>query len=89
MHSITVGNRRNLWGYRGDNAVPFLKITIKELKHYAKVRTAFEKGSIRYKDIFDGEEMVTFESNIAYTLRFMIDHKVRLAPAHPVLHAAD
>lgn len=75
--SITVANKRSLWGYKGDSVSPFLKITISELKSYPKVRGAFERGEVVWRPpMFEGTATMTFESNIAYTLRFMIDHKV-------------
>lgn len=37
---------------------------------------AFERGEVNFRDLFD-EAKLTFESNIAYTLRFMIDTKAR------------
>lgn len=37
----------------------------------------FERGECRYKDLFKGE-VSTYESNIPYILRFMIDTKVSL-----------
>lgn len=36
---------------------------------------AFERGQVHFNDLFP-DEIVTYESNIAYTLRFMIDTKV-------------
>lgn len=36
----------------------------------------FERAECRYQDLFSIESVPTFESNIAYTLRFMIDTKV-------------
>ncbi|KAK4705460.1 DNA polymerase delta subunit 1, partial [Phenoliferia sp. Uapishka_3] len=76
VHSIVVHNRRSLWGYKGDNVSPFLKITVGDLKAYPKVRGAFERGEVKFRNLIDGESLLTFESNIAYTLRFMIDHHI-------------
>lgn len=76
VHSISVSNKRSLWGYKGDSVSPFLKITVSDLKSYPKVRGAFERGDVNFRSLFDGSAMMTFESNIAYTLRFMIDHRV-------------
>lgn len=56
---------------------PFIKVTVTDTKHYPKVRNAFERGEVNFRDFFDGSSLLTFESNIAYTLRFMIDHHVR------------
>lgn len=36
---------------------------------------AFERGQINFNELFP-PEIMTYESNIAYTLRFMIDTKV-------------
>lgn len=80
VHSITVANKRSLWGYKGDSVSPFIKITVGDLKSYPKVRGAFERGEINFRTLFDGSSLMTFESNIAYTLRFMIDHGVSLNP---------
>lgn len=35
----------------------------------------FERAQIDFRDMFT-QEVMTYESNIAYTLRFMIDTKV-------------
>lgn len=76
MVSVKVHKAVSLWGYKGDDQTPFLKITIPELKVYPKVRGAFERGEVIFKGFFDGSTVMTFESNIAYTLRFMIDKQI-------------
>ncbi|GMK56891.1 hypothetical protein CspeluHIS016_0307310 [Cutaneotrichosporon spelunceum] len=62
VHCLTV-NRKSIWGYRGDDTVPFIKIMCSEPKAIPKVD---------YKGLFP-QEVLTYESNIAFTLRFMID----------------
>ncbi|RDB23547.1 DNA polymerase delta catalytic subunit [Hypsizygus marmoreus] len=59
-------SKRSLWGYRGDDWVAFLKLTISDPRSLPKVRDEY---IFRYI-------VPTYESNIAYTLRFMIDTKV-------------
>ncbi|KAM0756294.1 hypothetical protein T439DRAFT_308756 [Meredithblackwellia eburnea MCA 4105] len=76
VSSIVVHNKRSLWGYKGDHASPFLKITVGDLRSYPKVRGAFERGEVTFRQLFDGSALTTYESNIAYTLRFMIDHHI-------------
>ncbi|GAA5907898.1 DNA-directed DNA polymerase delta POL3 [Sporobolomyces salmoneus] len=76
VRAISVANKRSLWGYKGDAVSPFIKITTADTKSYPKVRGAFERGEVVFKDFFDGSSLMTFESNIAYTLRFMIDHHI-------------
>lgn len=41
----------------------------------------FERGECQYQNLFSVDSVPTFESNIAYTLRFMIDTKVCLSAA--------
>ncbi|WVR03623.1 hypothetical protein IAU60_000616 [Kwoniella sp. DSM 27419] len=64
--NCAIFNRRSLWGYRGDEQVPFIKITVSDPKNLPK---------IDFNGLFD-TECLTYESNIAYSLRFMIDTKV-------------
>ncbi|KAF9462946.1 delta DNA polymerase [Collybia nuda] len=59
-------SKRSLWGYRGDDWIAFMKLTISDPRNLPKVRD---------KCLFN-DVVATFESNIAYTLRFMIDTKV-------------
>lgn len=77
--------KRSLWGYQGDNLTPFLKITLSDPKFVSKLRGLFDRGEIGFGGFFDGPT-ATFESNIAYELRFMIDKQVRpasLSVRHP------
>ena len=78
-------------GYRGDDYALFLKIVLSEPKAVPRVRDellslltlsslsdqtprVFEKGECDFRDLFQGP-IPTFESNIPYILRFMIDTK--------------
>lgn len=69
--------KKSLWGYRGDKDVAFLKVICSIPKMVPKVRGMFEEGKFDYKDLFSFT--TTFESNILYVLRFMIDTKVGFA----------
>ena len=73
---VSITTAWSLWGYKGEKQSPFIKITTSDLKVYPKVRGAFERGEVNFKTYFDGSTVMTFESNIAYTLRFMIDKKI-------------
>ncbi|KAG8744183.1 DNA-directed DNA polymerase delta [Ceratobasidium sp. 414] len=71
---IEVVQRRSLWSYRlnargADETSPFLKITL------ADPRSLPKRGECSYQNLFPGP-VITYESNIAYELRFMIDTKV-------------
>ncbi|KAG9119515.1 DNA-directed DNA polymerase delta, partial [Ceratobasidium sp. 392] len=75
---IETVQRRSLWSYRlnargADETSPFLKIVLADprLIDFACSRL-FDRGECDYQDLFPGS-VVTYESNIAYELRFMID----------------
>ncbi|KAA1109894.1 DNA-directed DNA polymerase delta [Puccinia graminis f. sp. tritici] len=70
VHSLSVAYKTSLWGYTGDTQSPFLKIVLTDFKHL----DAFERGEVNFREMFTA--CTTFDSNIAYTLRFMIDKKV-------------
>ncbi|KAH7929130.1 hypothetical protein BV22DRAFT_1081793 [Leucogyrophana mollusca] len=77
VRAIEIVQKRSLWGYRGDDWIPFLKLTISEPKSLPKIRGLFERGECAFRDLYAlGQPVATFESNIVYTLRFMIDAKV-------------
>ncbi|TFY53620.1 hypothetical protein EVJ58_g9353 [Rhodofomes roseus] len=66
--------RKSLWGYRGDDWIVFIKITLK-LTLRLEYPRIFERGECSFRDLFK-DQTATFESNIQFTLRFMIDAKV-------------
>ncbi|KAF8315418.1 hypothetical protein DL93DRAFT_2196769 [Clavulina sp. PMI_390] len=74
VESIEMLKKRSLWGYRGDSKPLFIKLTICDQRTLPKVRGLFERGELGL-DLFP-EPVTTYESNIAYTLRFMIDAQV-------------
>ncbi|KAF8972660.1 ribonuclease H-like domain-containing protein [Flammula alnicola] len=77
-------SKKSLWGYRGEEWLPFLKLTLTDPKSVPKIRDEltmavslriFDRGECDFQGLFDGV-IPTFESNIVFTLRFMIDTKV-------------
>ncbi|KAN0088533.1 DNA polymerase family B domain containing protein [Tylopilus felleus] len=75
--NVETVKRRSLWGYLGDDWIPFMKLTISEPKVLPKVRGVFERGELSFRECFMlGQSYSTYESNIPYILRFMIDTKV-------------
>ncbi|KAH8116379.1 DNA polymerase family B-domain-containing protein [Phellopilus nigrolimitatus] len=69
---VEIVKRKSLWGYKGDDWVPFIKIFVLHPKAVPRVR---DKGECSFRDLFHAETP-TFESNLPYTLRFMVDTKV-------------
>lgn len=78
---MIIENKRSLWGYRGDEISPFLKITFVDQRSMTRVRGCFERGEIHFREFFD-DALQTYESNISYDLRFMIDNKVNILFLH-------
>ena len=73
---VALESKKNLMQYTGPESIAFLKITVSDLRSLPRVRGAFERGEISFRDLFvAGEPNVSFD-NVAYTLRFMIDHQV-------------
>ncbi|OBZ73506.1 DNA polymerase delta catalytic subunit [Grifola frondosa] len=88
VRNVEMVKKRSLWGYKGDDWVAFLKITLGDQRSLPKIRDeclvcdsdsyyprVFERGECRFRDVFS-DIVPTYESNIAYTLRFMIDTRV-------------
>lgn len=72
---VEVKMKENLYGFRGNQKSPFIRITCADQKRMVRVRGHFERGEFSFDNFFTGPQM-TFESNIAYELRFMIDSGV-------------
>ncbi|PVG03060.1 putative DNA polymerase delta catalytic subunit [Serendipita vermifera] len=75
---MEIVKKKSLWGYRGDSDIAFLKLILSSPKLVPKVRTAFEKQQLDYKELFNrgGIPTPTFESNLLFVLRFMVDTKI-------------
>lgn len=73
--NIEVVSHKPLMGYRGDQTMPFIKITLTDPKSVPPVRGQFDGGYCAFEDLFSGP-YPTYESNIVFVLRFMIDTKV-------------
>ncbi|KAH9975916.1 DNA polymerase family B-domain-containing protein [Lactifluus volemus] len=70
--NIELVQKRSLWGYRGDEIATFMKITVTDPKAVPRVRDECETN---FRNLFSGP-VTTFESNIPFVLRCMIDVKV-------------
>lgn len=67
--------KESIYGYHGGEKSPFLKVTLKDPKNIAAAKRAIERG-ISFEGFSDFTAQ-TYESNLAYLLRFMIDCKVK------------
>jgi len=74
--NVEICLKQSIYGYHGDSKSPFIKITVNDPKMIAKARAKFETGlSVPGYDKPVISE-TSYESNLAYLLRFMIDCKV-------------
>lgn len=72
--SVEIVDRMCIYGYTGDAMQKYLKIVTTLPGHVSKARSILEKGMII--DPFGPLEFKTFESNVPYVLRYMIDHGI-------------
>ncbi|KAI8366805.1 DNA polymerase family B-domain-containing protein [Radiomyces spectabilis] len=73
---VTIAMKQSIYGYRGESKSPFVKVTVYDPRDISKVKNCVERGvQIPGLDRMCQAD-TTFESNLAYLLRFMIDCKV-------------
>lgn len=63
-----------IWGFNNNVKSPFLKIYVDNSKNISKIRGSFERGEIRFENLFPPQN-VTYD-NINYLLRLMVDCKI-------------
>ncbi|KAF9581072.1 DNA-directed DNA polymerase delta [Lunasporangiospora selenospora] len=66
--------KESIFGYHGGEKSPFLKITMKDPRNISAAKRCLDRG-ISFAT-FNDCSLQTYESNLAYLLRFMIDCKV-------------
>ncbi|KAG2731467.1 hypothetical protein G9P44_005883 [Scheffersomyces stipitis] len=74
VENIELALKESIWGYNKSVKTPFFKFFINNTKNITKLRSAFERGEIRFENLFPPQN-VSYD-NINYLLRLMIDCKV-------------
>lgn len=74
VEDIEIVLKESIWGYNKNVKSPFLKIIVENAKNIAKLRGAFERGEVRFENLFPPQN-VTYD-NINYLLRLMVDCKI-------------
>ncbi|CAG8641582.1 19572_t:CDS:2, partial [Gigaspora rosea] len=74
LNKVEVKLKETIQGYHGKQKCPFLKLSFVDTKTLNIAKRMIEDGSFTYKSRDVGG--ITFESNLKYVLRFMIDCKV-------------
>lgn len=72
IEEIDIELKESIWEYHGDQKVPFLKVILTHPKFAGKIRTAFERGEVQYRELFNPSGTVTFD-NLQFLLRMMVD----------------
>ncbi|KPM41323.1 DNA polymerase delta catalytic subunit [Neonectria ditissima] len=77
IHSVALAMREDIYGFQGNVAKPYLKVTTTDPKFINKVRATIQSGYANWKGMWKtgGQEIQTYD-NIQYVLRFMVDCKV-------------
>lgn len=80
IHAVSLAMRENIYGFQGNVAKPYLKVTVTDPKFINKVRGTIQSGNANWKGMWNtgDQEILTFD-NIQYVLRFMVDCKVGFA----------
>ncbi|KAH7152374.1 DNA polymerase family B-domain-containing protein [Dactylonectria estremocensis] len=79
IHDVTLAMRESIYGFQGNVAKPYIKVTVTDPKFIAKVRATIQNGFANWKGMWklrEKEEIETYD-NIQYVLRFMVDCKVQ------------
>jgi DNA polymerase delta subunit 1 len=68
--------KSSIYGYHGDVKSPYIRVTVKDPRDISKSKAKIEQGVFVAGLGRPCQADTTFESNLAYILRFMIDCKV-------------
>ncbi|KAK6454201.1 DNA polymerase delta catalytic subunit [Scheffersomyces xylosifermentans] len=74
VEDIQITLKESIWGYNKKVKTPFFRIYVNNTKNITKLRGSFERGEIRFENLFPPQN-VSYD-NINYLLRLMIDCKI-------------
>lgn len=76
VFDVSILMKQSIYGYHGDSKSPYIRVTVKDPRDISKCKNKVEQGL--YVSGLDRpcQSDTTFESNLSYILRFMIDCKV-------------
>ena len=73
--SVTVERKQSIWYYQEGGDRPFLRIAVALPALVTPLRTVIEKGAVQIP-LLGMRPWTTYESNVLFALRFMIDRDV-------------
>lgn len=74
--NVEIVKKSSIKGYYGDEKFDFFKIYLALPKHVPPAREILENSGIRIPPLEGSKTFLTYESNIAFALRFMIDTNI-------------
>ncbi|MCH0628443.1 hypothetical protein JNB11_00410 [Kocuria palustris] len=69
---VKIVSKESIWGFNNNAQLPFFQVFCNNLKNLTRVRGGFERGEVRFEDLWEGTPGVLFD-NINYLLRLMVD----------------
>ncbi|KAG1144643.1 hypothetical protein G6F37_008865 [Rhizopus arrhizus] len=76
IDNVDIVMKQSIYGYQGDVKTPYIRVTVYDPKDISKCKGKIESGITVAGLDRPCRADTTFESNISYVLRFMIDCKV-------------
>lgn len=71
VETVEIVKKESIWGFNNSTKSPFFKVIVNNARNITKIRGAFERGEIRFEQLFP-PSCVSYD-NINYLLRMMID----------------
>lgn len=69
---VKIAKKESIWGFNNNVKLPFFKVVVDNARHIGRIRSAFERGEVQFKGLFQPTGQMTFD-NVQYLLRLMID----------------
>ncbi|OBZ82248.1 DNA polymerase delta catalytic subunit [Choanephora cucurbitarum] len=76
VESVEIVMKQSIYGYHGDQKSPYIRVTTRDPRDISKCKNKIEEGVIVSGLSRPCQSDTSFESNMQYVLRFMIDCKV-------------
>ncbi|KAG1175920.1 hypothetical protein G6F70_003795 [Rhizopus microsporus] len=76
VHSLEIVMKQSIYGFNGNKKSPFIRVTVLDPRDISKCKNKIEAGVYVPGLENPCQSDTTFESNLSYVLRFMIDCKV-------------
>ena len=76
VESVEIVMKQSIYGYHGDQKSPYIRVTTRDPRDISKCKNKIEEGVMVSGLSRPCQSDTSFESNMQYVLRFMVDCKV-------------